>query len=202
MNKNMNSRQHTYSIIADTLLFISTVTVLCTLFSVSRDLANGIVSGKYFLFYTSMTILSAVAIPAAIIKRKERIVFKLPDLLILLFCLAAVLITLNHTGRLTSKCLLLIFTMLFYFYSRILLAGNSKLTYNLCCMAFVVTGLAEAVWGLMQLYGFSASQHYLYKTTGSFFNPGPYSGWLATVFPMAPGFSIRGIFNQFCTFVF
>jgi hypothetical protein len=48
--------------------------------------------------------------------------------------------------------------------------------------------LVEAVWGLMQLYGFTSSQHNLFRTTGSFFNPGPYSGWLAMVFPMALGY--------------
>jgi hypothetical protein len=29
-----------------------------------------------------------------------------------------------------------------------------------------------------------------FKITGSFFNPGPYSGWLAMVFPMVLGYAI------------
>jgi tetratricopeptide (TPR) repeat protein len=49
----------------------------------------------------------------------------------------------------------------------------------------MLTGLVEAVWGLRQLHGFAHSQHHLFKITGSFFNPGPYSGWLAMVFPVA-----------------
>ncbi|MDR2027316.1 MAG: O-antigen ligase family protein [Prevotellaceae bacterium] len=68
--------------------------------------------------------------------------------------------------------------------------GKSKLIYGLCGLAFVITGLVEAIWGLMQLYGFTYSQHNLFKITGSFFNPGPYSGWLAMVFPMALGYMI------------
>jgi tetratricopeptide (TPR) repeat protein len=68
---------------------------------------------------------------------------------------------------------------------RIFLAEKSKLIYCLCGLAFVITGLVEAIWGLRQLYGFTPSQHGLFKITGSFFNPGPYSGWLAMVFPMA-----------------
>jgi hypothetical protein len=62
-------------------------------------------------------------------------------------------------------------------------------------LAFVIIGLIEAVWGLMQLYGFAGSQHGWFKTTGSFVNPGPYSGWLAMVFPMALGYSIVNYFN-------
>jgi hypothetical protein len=159
-------------------------------FILSKDLSNGIISVKYFWFYTSMTILSIVAVPALIIKRRKRLNFKAPDLMILLFCFATILITLSYTGRLTNKCLLLIFVILFYFYLRIFFSDKSKLFYYLCCLAFVVTGLVEAVWGLMQLYGFAPSQHGLFKTTGSFFNPGPYSGWLAMVFPMALGYVI------------
>jgi O-antigen ligase len=170
--------------------------VLSTVFIVDNNLINGIVSGKYFGFYASMTLLSIVAIPVTIVKCKERLSFKLPDLLILLFCAASVLITLNHTGRLTNKCMLLIFMTLFYYYLRIFLAGKSKLIYNLCCLAFVITGIVEAVWGLMQLYGFTSSQHNLFKTTGSFFNPGPYSGWLAMVFPMALGYAVFNYFNH------
>ena len=49
----------------------------------------------------------------------------------------------------------------------------------------IITGLVEAVWGLRQLYGFLPSQHSLFSLTGSFFNPGPYAGYLAVVFPLA-----------------
>ena len=45
-------------------------------------------------------------------------------------------------------------------------------------------GGIEAVWGLRQIYGFATSNHSLYAVTGSFYNPGPYSGYLALVFPV------------------
>ena len=44
---------------------------------------------------------------------------------------------------------------------------------------FILAGAVEAVWGLAQVYGFTASNHSLYALTGSFYNPGPYSGFLA-----------------------
>lgn len=50
--------------------------------------------------------------------------------------------------------------------------------------ALVLWGGVEAAWGLCQLYGFAASRHSLYPLTGSFFNPGPYSGYLAVAFPV------------------
>ncbi len=45
-------------------------------------------------------------------------------------------------------------------------------------------GTVEAVWGLRQLYGFATSGHSHYALTGSFFNPGPYAGYLAMILPV------------------
>lgn len=50
--------------------------------------------------------------------------------------------------------------------------------------SLIAFGAIEAVWGLCQLYGYATSNHSLYALTGSFFNPGPYSGYLAMVLPV------------------
>ena len=49
----------------------------------------------------------------------------------------------------------------------------------------IVFGSLEAVWGLLQVYGYEPSNHSLYALTGSFYNPGPYSGFLAMCLPLA-----------------
>ena len=49
----------------------------------------------------------------------------------------------------------------------------------------ILAGAVEAVWGLLQVYGYEPSNHSLYALTGSFYNPGPYSGFLAVCFPLA-----------------
>ena len=48
----------------------------------------------------------------------------------------------------------------------------------------LLLGVLEAIKGFRQLYGFSASHHSLYALTGSFYNPGPYMGFLAVVLPV------------------
>jgi hypothetical protein len=180
----------------DMLALTAILLPLYTVFAVNDNLEYGVIFGKYFWFYISMILLSMIAIPITIIKRKESMGFKLPDLLISLFCITVIMVTLSHTGRLTNKCMLLIFVTAFYFYLRIFLAGKSKLIYNLCGVVFVINGLVEAVWGLIQLYGYAPSHHPLFKITGSFFNPGPYSGWLAMVFPFALGYVVFDYFNR------
>lgn len=49
----------------------------------------------------------------------------------------------------------------------------------------VAVGLAESIVGLRQLYGFDHSHHGLYRITGDFFNPGPFSGFVALTVPLA-----------------
>lgn len=51
--------------------------------------------------------------------------------------------------------------------------------------SLILLGGLEAILGLKQVYGYAWSNHSLFKLTGSFFNPGPYSGYLALVFPLA-----------------
>ncbi len=50
--------------------------------------------------------------------------------------------------------------------------------------SLIFSGAIEAVWGMRQLYGFAASGHSRYALTGSFFNPGPYAGYLAMILPV------------------
>lgn len=50
--------------------------------------------------------------------------------------------------------------------------------------SLIILGGIEAIWGLRQIYGLAVSNHSLYALTGSFYNPGPYSGYLAMVFPI------------------
>ena len=48
----------------------------------------------------------------------------------------------------------------------------------------ILAGAVETVWGLCQVYGYTSSNHSLYVLTGSFYNPGPYSGFLAMCLPV------------------
>ena len=51
----------------------------------------------------------------------------------------------------------------------------------------IALGGIEAAWGMRQIYGLAVSNHSLYALTGSFYNPGPYSGYLAITLPVALG---------------
>ncbi|WP_281299297.1 O-antigen ligase family protein [Flavobacterium limnophilum] len=54
-------------------------------------------------------------------------------------------------------------------------------------LAIVVSGIIQAVYGNLQLLGYYTSNHSGFKMTGSFFNPGPYAGFLVSVWSVALG---------------
>lgn len=60
-------------------------------------------------------------------------------------------------------------------------------TFYWLLLAIVVAGIIQAVYGNLQLLGYYPSNHSGFKLTGSFFNPGPYAGFLVAVFPIALG---------------
>lgn len=65
------------------------------------------------------------------------------------------------------------------------LRGGKLMDFARCIsFALMVWGGVEAVWGLFQLFGYAASGHARYALTGSFFNPGPYAGYLAMALPV------------------
>ena len=58
-------------------------------------------------------------------------------------------------------------------------------------ISIICWGIYEAIYGCLQLYGYADSNNYLYKLTGSFQNPGPYAGFLATVLPLLLQFFLQ-----------
>ncbi|TWO31558.1 hypothetical protein E1J38_013085 [Seonamhaeicola sediminis] len=69
----------------------------------------------------------------------------------------------------------------------IILRNIPKKSYILLFFGVIGAGITQAIYGNLQLLGYYASNHSGFKLTGSFFNPGPYAGFLAAVFPVALG---------------
>ena len=106
------------------------------------------------------------------------------DIVILLFA-TTVLVTYPYGKNLSPESLLFfIQIVLFWFILKILYRAFPK-SKEFVLIGLLVWGLVESVWGLGQLYNYLPAKHSLFKTTGSFFNPGPYGGFIALMFPLA-----------------
>ena len=175
-----------FHIIAKLLLVSFFFLTLSTVFINDKNLVNGVVSGKYFWFYGCMGLVSITTFIYSFTQKK---VFRLSltDILVLLFIGSVFLssFVVNSVPVNTTKPVLL--TLLFVLYAclRLVLETDNKNIQTAICIFIILTGLIEAVFGLQQIYGFKFSPHNLFTLTGSFFNPGPYAGYLAVIFPLA-----------------
>ncbi|MBP6387169.1 MAG: O-antigen ligase family protein [Pseudarcicella sp.] len=86
----------------------------------------------------------------------------------------------------TDKQLSWLLIFLFYIPLKQFIA-NSKRTfiYNFLLIILLFFSFQQAVLGLLQLWGILVSNHNLFKVTGSFHNPGPYSVYLACFLPLS-----------------
>jgi tetratricopeptide (TPR) repeat protein len=170
---------------------LSFIMALATVFIVRPELGSGIVSGKYFWFYLSMGVIAVVSFISHSLARKQAMRIKRIDVLILLYGACTLSVSyLLHSSEAVTKHILLLLIILLYFYFRMFLSASKSEGYWLV-LFFLATGLAEALWGLRQLYGLEHSQHALFRLTGSFFNPGPYACYLAVVLTAAFGYLLR-----------
>jgi hypothetical protein len=132
-----------------------------------------------------MTLVALVMVVMGLGKKCSRF-FDVQTIAVLLFA-ASVYFTalvLNDAPLNTTKLCNFALIIILYFGFRSLYRLNVKFI-SVLVFFLMLTGLAEAVWGLLQIYKILPSQHHLYLTTCSFFNPGPYSGYLALVMPLA-----------------
>ena len=75
---------------------------------------------------------------------------------------------------------------LIFFYLAVRLVDSKGLI--LLFVFLVIGGLIQVAYGELQLFNFYPALNPNFPITGSFFNPGPYSGYLTAVFPIALGF--------------
>ncbi|MEL7587108.1 MAG: O-antigen ligase family protein [Prolixibacteraceae bacterium] len=167
------------------LLLLSGLTLLI-LPSVSMDqLMNGTQSGKTILFLHLMIGTGGILGLRLILSPASRSIrIGLVDLTLLLWIVYLILN--SFVKHVPVSLRLMEFCGLILFY--IALRQTDRSYYALQFLFLMLGGGIQAVYGNLQLWGFYASHHSLFKMSGSFFNPGPYAGYLACIFPAALGF--------------
>ncbi len=171
--------------IVNILIFCSLVAVLSTVFAVDHLLWQGVTTGKYFWFAAALCICMMVALPVFLYQQGG---LRITDIFAGLFA-----------GYLCINYFLLndwpsmhwwLFLLMLPLYVIVRMVGENPQLRQRLLDAILVIVLIEAVWGLLQLYGFKYSYHSLYRITGSLFNPGPYSGFVAVGVPLALAYAL------------
>ncbi|MDD4191799.1 MAG: O-antigen ligase family protein [Mangrovibacterium sp.] len=163
--------------------------------SVSVDsLMNGTQSGKTIVFLYLMIGTGGILGLRLILSPAGRVIrISLVDLALSLWVVYLILNSFAKHVPVSLRFIEFHGLVLFYIASR-----QINLSYRtLLFMALMLGGGIQALYGNLQLWGFYASHHSLFKMSGSFFNPGPYAGYLACIFPAALGFYLFRIRPDF-----
>jgi O-antigen polymerase len=174
-------------------------------FVYSNDLYNGIISAKQLWFYGTIALLIVGAVISLVFTRPTAsFVLNQIDMLVLIFYGYLVLRTVTtpqipilHNSRFInySLCVVLYFVIK-YFIARTSksetdqshLSSPISIDFpNSLVFILILSGLGQAVWGLLQLYDIVPGFSSYFKITGSFYNPAPYALYLAVIFQLALG---------------
>jgi O-antigen polymerase len=187
---------------------IPIIVILITPFTYSDNLHNGVITAKQIWFYGAMALLiAAFGIDLLFRKKNVSIGLNIIDIALLTFYIYFFIRSVyTPYTPLLDNTRLLNYTLLILFYFIVRYANsdssgsidfgssvsgdkkNKGLAINcgeILVGILILTGLVQAVWGLLQLYGILPSFHSGFKITGTFFNPAPYALYLAAVFPIA-----------------
>lgn len=177
-------------------IFLVTILLCIVILSVlipsvnSHTLMNGTQSSKSIFFLLGIGLITAFTILRFWLSPKfVKLKFSKIDLLFFLFI--SYILFRNKWVDLENSLLFLELCGLTLWYSIIRFQSEQILLLTL--MGLCIGGLIQAFYGNLQLWGYYPSHHSMFKMTGSFFNPGPYAGYLAAVFPISLGFYLFNI---------
>lgn len=139
--------------------------------------------GKNIAFYIVMLFVP-LATGLAFWNNREVVKFHGTDYFVLAWVLTAFAFSGIRYEEISNRMTVIVMLAMLYYCFRIFLLQHA-LYIRILMLTAVFFGAVEAVWGLCQLYGLVPSKHALYGVTGSFFNPGPYAGYLAVILPIA-----------------
>lgn len=161
------------------------VIILISVFIVAPEVVYGTITSKVSWFYLSMLISSACLL-MVVIAKKGHVPYRMnvADWLVIAM---AVLIAVNYKWSFDPAPHKLIFVcqlVFLWFFIRSILQLYPQ-TIPTIQFALVYSGIIMAFWGYAQLQELTAIYHSQFPLTGPFYNPGPYSGYLAAIFPLA-----------------
>ena len=158
-------------------------------------LAQSCISTKTFVFAFIQLAFGGYIYFRIIIYGKEYIKCSHIDFFLLLWYIYIIINALLHnTPIFSNRTIELFFLGLFYCSLRQLPLNKFKFVF----VSLFIGGVIQSIIGNLQLWGILPTNHLYFTITGSFFNPGPYAGYLASIIPIGftwclfkPSFSIK-----------
>lgn len=190
---------HWRSIILTFLAILIFATVLCSTFFPFKMIDN------YFLLLPlslSIVLISIFALLLSITK-KSCFRFSLADFLFITI-VGYYAVRYDYQLQLANWKIIYAFLLLLLWFAARVIFSNSLNLKSSFAFTLICVGTIFAIWGLLQLYGYQKSNHVLFSITGPFYNPGPYSGYIAMIIPLCLDrlFISKGFLRYFYGFAF
>ena len=185
---NLNPKKQLVICRSLTLLHVATITLLlATSLLVNPVFFNPLITAKQWgleqvLLLTAFSLV--VSLPFI-----KTIHFSIIDLLVLAFCgwhiFSEVYIFQSPYVSLSDTLFSIALWITVYLFVRS--AAQKPAFVWALAIVWMVVSLLQSGLGLMQLYGLESSYHGLFNITGTFHNPGPFSGFVVSGLPIALG---------------
>ncbi len=165
------------------LLATSGMLLLCTIFAINPELANGTFSGRICWFHFTALLLAGSVLLMEFTTRKSRFIFSLPDALLLLL-FGIVLITYDKDRNLQPERFLFIAQLitLWFMLRSTLLAHQELRPFFITIIIF--TGIVPAIWGICSFGNNEPSTHPVFRLLQISLKAEPFFGYIAVIFPI------------------
>lgn len=182
----MNPKPST-PVIVTCLITAIVAALFATVFLVKPEFFNGLVTSKQWGIEVVAIIPAMVLVVTLPFKRA--VLFTVFDLLFILFVLwhvhSEIIIHSSSSHFIKQYFFIVSLWLIVYLFIRSIAIKNN-LVWGIA-IVWMMVSLLQAALGLLQLYGFEHSHHALFGITGTFHNPGPFSGFVVCGLPLALG---------------
>ncbi len=160
-----------------------------------ESLIDSTITSKFILFIYALIVLVALSIFRVLFSSKLN--FKISKLdYVLVFFIVYILIN-RYLVQDIYGFSIRYFELIGLSFAYIILRNIPVKYYYIFLLAIIISGIIQAVYGNLQLLGLFPSNHSKFNITGSFFNPGPYAGFLSCIWSLSLGmYLFKGIINH------
>ncbi len=162
---------------------IAAVLIMSSCFAIDKSLFNGVIVSKT-IWVQAFSVISIIILVVKGLFTKE-IHIKMLDLLVTAICIWMVVRELFSQMPYANPNYVLNIVIYYGIYLLFRNISNNSKAIELIIVTYLIIVSIQSIIGLLQLYGILTSYHALYNITGTFHNPGPFSGFIVSGLPMA-----------------
>lgn len=177
-------QKHNYTFFYNIAFLVLYTCILFTLFVKSGQFADNNIIVKKEYFTSILFVINVVSIMFLAINRLLK--FYLQDLLAIFFLLFTSVNQYYHGGIQESRYEMVLLLIILYFCFRVMFTIFDKCG-RIFVISLLISGIAQSIVGIAQILEISHSYNSRFSITGTFFNPGPFSAFIALSFVLAVG---------------